>query len=243
MNSKNLNYNKKLIVIGIFGIAMGFLEAIVVVYLRKIYYPQGFTFPSIILTPEMVSIEWLRELTTIVMLAMIAILSGIDSFERILYFLYTFAIWDIFYYLGLKLILNWPESLFTWDILFLIPVPWLSPVLAPILCSLTMLYISIPLLYFKDRGYNVKFKYYQWTLTISGALLIFISFIFDYSKIIIENNLLYDFFNLLQNKEFIKINSEFIPTHFNWLIFITGEILILIAATNSIISKKKQIKN
>jgi membrane protein implicated in regulation of membrane protease activity len=53
-----------------------------------------------------------------------------------------FAIWDIFYYIFLWLLIGWPESFFTWDILFLLPVTWVGPVLAPVINSLTMIVLA-----------------------------------------------------------------------------------------------------
>ncbi len=232
MNSKTLTFKKKLITVGVFAFAMGFLEAIVVIYLRKIFYPQGFDFPLSIMSPEIISIEWFREITTIIMLVTIGILAGSNNFERFLYFLYTFAIWDIVYYIGLKLFLNWPASILNWDILFLIPIPWISPVLAPIICSLTMIVMSVLIIYFIDKGYKIKTNYKFWITLIVGAILIFITFMWDYSKIIIENNFLGDFFNLLNNEKFIKIITEFKPLYFNWIIFIIGEILIIFSITH-----------
>ncbi len=182
MNSKTLTFKKKLITVGVFAFAMGFLEAIVVIYLRKIFYPQGFDFPLSIMSPEIISIEWFREITTIIMLVTIGILAGSNNFERFLYFLYTFAIWDIVYYIGLKLFLNWPASILNWDILFLIPIPWISPVLAPIICSLTMIVMSVLIIYFIDKGYKIKTNYKFWITLIVGAILIFITFMWDYSK-------------------------------------------------------------
>lgn len=237
MERPNINIYKKFIIVGIFSTAMGFLEAIVVVYLRKIYYPEGFYFPLKILTPEMVSVEWLREIATIVMLSAIGILSGRNRTEKILYFLYAFGIWDIIYYVGLKLLLNWPESLLTWDILFLIPVAWVGPVLAPVICSLTMIFMAVSIISLNEKGYEIKFNFINWILIIIGALLIFISFIWDYSKMIIENNFLGDFFNLLNNEQFIKISSNYTPTRFNWLVFIIGEVIILFTTINLIVKK------
>ncbi|NLI56587.1 hypothetical protein GX420_06385, partial [bacterium] len=94
---------KTFIVLTIFGIAMGFLEAIVVVYLREIYYPQGFEFPLNTFSSEMLSIEWIREISTIIMLITIGIITGKNFLQKLSFFLYTFAIWDIFYYVALKL--------------------------------------------------------------------------------------------------------------------------------------------
>ena len=128
-------------IVTFFAIAMGYLEAIVVAYLRALYYPNGFNFPlANLVQSEILLIEWVREFATIVMLVTVAMLAGKKFFERSAYFIFAFAVWDIFYYVFLKVILDWPASLFTWDVLFLIPWPWVGPVITPVLCSLLMIF-------------------------------------------------------------------------------------------------------
>ena len=130
---------KKTLVLGLFAIAMGYVEAAVVVYLRRIYYPQGFAFPlNNAVLDRMFLVEPGRELATIVMLTTIAILVGRKRVERVGWFLFCFATWDVFYYVWLKALLHWPPSLLTWDILFLIPFPWAAPVLSPALVAASM---------------------------------------------------------------------------------------------------------
>src|SRR5580700_10847047 len=116
-----------------FSIAMGFLEAAVVIYLRKMYYPNGFHFPLTVVEPDIGLTEFLREAATVIMLLAIGILTGKNTSQKFGIFLFCFAIWDIFYYVFLKMLIGWPASLLDWDILFLIPVPWVGPVLAPCL--------------------------------------------------------------------------------------------------------------
>ena len=70
---------------------MGVLEAIVVVYLRQVYYPDGFNFPLLFITPEMMYVEWTRETATVIMLAVLGIIAGRDNLSRFLYFLFSFA--------------------------------------------------------------------------------------------------------------------------------------------------------
>ena len=135
--------NRTLLSVTVFAIAMGFLEAIVVVYLRDIYYSGGFKFPLMIIPDSTLRIEILREFCTLVMLLSISFIAGKNKLEIFSYFLFTFALWDISYYIGLKLILNWPASFFTWDILFLIPIPWIGPVLAPLISSFTMILLTL----------------------------------------------------------------------------------------------------
>src|SRR5215204_495359 len=133
---------KKLIWVTIFSIAMGFMETAIVVYLRKIYYPGGFQFPLVPMEADLVLVEILREAATIIMLVGIGILIGKNTSQKFAYFIYCFAIWDLCYYIFLKLLLDWPESLLTPDILFLIPVPWVGPVIGPCIISMTMIVLT-----------------------------------------------------------------------------------------------------
>ena len=145
------------------------------------------------------------------MLLTLSVLAGRTTYERFSYFLYCFGVWDIFYYVGLKVLLNWPSSLFTWDILFLIPVVWLAPVLAPLVCALTMIIFSGFMLSYLHKGYPVRINLMGWSFMSSGALIIFITFIWDYAKIIIEGGFLRRFFSLATDLHFQSIVTRYIP--------------------------------
>src|SRR4051812_14084868 len=82
----------------LFSIAMGFLETAVVVYMRKLYYPGGFKFPLVPISPDIAATEFWREAATIIMLIGVGILAGKNAPQRLVFFLYAFAIWDLFYY-------------------------------------------------------------------------------------------------------------------------------------------------
>lgn len=220
---------RKYYLIGIFAIAMGALEAIVVVYLRQLYYPVGFDFPLTMLTPKMVSVEWLRELATLVMLITIGMIAGNNSLQRFAWFLYSFAVWDIFYYVWLKVLLNWPSSLLTWDILFLIPVPWVGPVLAPVICSLTMILLGALILHLQHKEASFRISRVEWSLIILGAIIILVTFMWDYSAIILNDGLLSKFWALANDTALLKNLLMFIPTYYNWIVFSLGEVLILTA--------------
>jgi len=122
-----------------FAVAMAYVESAVVVYLRSIYYPQGFAFPLVLMPSGMVAIEIGREAATLVMLLGVAVLAGTDRWDRIAAFCVAFGVWDIAYYIWLWVFLRWPPSPFTWDVLFLIPVPWIGPVMAPVIVSMVLI--------------------------------------------------------------------------------------------------------
>jgi hypothetical protein len=137
----------KLLFLAIFGIAMAHLEGVVVVYLRKALgmLDSESNKESLENFPRRyLKIEMTREAATIIMLVVIAYLTGETWVERGVFFLWTFAFWDLFYYLSLYILIKWPPSLKTIDVLFLIPKPWIAPVWFPVgVSSLTILIISI----------------------------------------------------------------------------------------------------
>ncbi len=227
MNNSKGFIQKSILPLAVFSIAMGFLEAVAVVYLRKLYYPEGFEFPLRMTVLEGISLEYLREISTIVMLLSVSLVAGRTSYEKFSYFLYCFGIWDIFYYIWLKVLLNWPQSLFTWDVLFLIPVVWVGPVLAPIIFSITMVLFALFILYFQNKGYPVKITMPEWALMSFGALFVFITFVWDYSQIIIEGRSFMKLSSLVKDPHFQKVITGHVPTTYNWSLFILGEGLIL----------------
>jgi hypothetical protein len=137
----------KLILLAIFGIAMAHLEGVVVVYLRKalgMLDSESNKESLEKIAPSYLKIEMTREAATIIMLIVIAYLAGNSWAERGILFLWTFAFWDLFYYLSLYILIKWPPTLKTIDVLFLIPKPWVAPVWFPIgVSSLTIIVIAI----------------------------------------------------------------------------------------------------
>lgn len=124
----------------IFGIAFGINEAVVVVYLRAAVglLDNAATAGQVLahLSGFLVLTEISREAATIIMLIAVSMLAVRSLRERWALFLWMFAFWDIFYYVGLWLIIRWPPSLLTQDVLFLIPTPWVAQVWFPVLVSL-----------------------------------------------------------------------------------------------------------
>ena len=93
--------------------------------------------------PKWIRIEMTREAAAIIMLLIIAWIAGTTWTEKGVYFLWTFAFWDLFYYVSLYILIKWPPSFKTIDVLFLIPVPWIAPVWFPTgVSGLTILAIA-----------------------------------------------------------------------------------------------------
>src|SRR6266576_2064338 len=115
---------KRALWVGVYAIAMAAVESAVVVYLRALH--EGAAPASVLqyqLPMRLLSIEAGREAATLVMLITVAVLASRNAWEGLLYFALAFGLWDIFYYVWLWVFIGWPPSLFTWDVLFLIPDP------------------------------------------------------------------------------------------------------------------------
>ncbi len=163
----------------IFGISFAFIESSVVVYLREIYYPKSFYFPLKEIPEKILIVEVLRELSTLVLIFSSSLLIGKNRITRVGTFFYLFGVWDIFYYFFLYLFLKWPLSLSEWDLLFLIPVPWVSPVYAPTLCSITFIFLGVLTFYFWKEGFPVPIYFKDWLIFIFSSLLILFSFFYE----------------------------------------------------------------
>ena len=174
----------------ILGVAVGFFEAAVVVYLRKLYYPDGFDFPIVMASTDIALVEIARELASIVLLAAGARLAGAFFLERFAAFMILFGIWDILYYVFLKLVLGWPASLATWDVLFLIPVPWIGPVWAPVMVSLALVACGSYLYWTSDRPRRVRAL--DWAVEITGGLIVILSFTLQW-RVVVEGKMPGDF--------------------------------------------------
>jgi hypothetical protein len=202
----------------LFGISFGYVEAAVVVYLRTIYdpirrqvrpdRPAADLFPLI--TPDqllsaaperagLLRIEVIREAATMLMLAGVALVStGVSGPAWLPAFAVAFGIWDLFFYVFLKVLIGWPASLLTWDILFLVPVPWAAPVLAPVIVSLSI--VGTGLLALRRR---VRLHPIHWSGLVLGAGLILLAFTWD----------------------FRNLTAGGMPHAFPWPLFACGEVL------------------
>jgi len=217
---------QKLLTITAFAIAMGFLEAAVVVYMREILYPGGFSFPLSPVPVGLALTELSREVATLVMLVSIGILAARKFSTGFAWFIYSFAIWDIFYYIFLKVILDWPESLMTWDVLFLIPTTWTGPVITPVLVSLSMILFAGLILNRDERGMGSRIPGKIWAGLIAGSLLLILSWIMDYSRHMLGH---FSVGGMLEvkNPEVLRVATLYEPGHFPWWLFIAAEVLIL----------------
>ena len=128
------------LVVVMFAAGMAWVEAACVYYLRllvgRLDPYQANPLPMLGVVNQ---VELVREAATLVMLVAVGMLAGLTWRSRIAYTAIAFGVWDILYYVFLKGIYDWPKSLFDWDVLFLLPLPWWGPVLAPLCIALLMI--------------------------------------------------------------------------------------------------------
>ena len=186
MKTADLSLKSLFLWMTLFAISMGFLESAVVVYLRQLYYPEGFQFPLNLIHESVAITEFLREIATLLMLLSIGWLVGKNGAQRFAWFLYSFAIWDLFYYVFLYLLLGWPASLSTWDVLFLVPIMWVGPVWGPTLVALLMIVLSALILHIDAQKGRSLPDAKGWTLLIAGSLLVILSWVWEYGAFLLE---------------------------------------------------------
>lgn len=190
----------KLLLLTIFGLAMAYVEAAVVVYLREIIYPGGFAFPLKEISLRLGAVEIAREAATLFMLLSISFIAERTRRGRFACFLFLFGLWDISYYVWLWVTIGWPDSILTWDVLFLIPFVWSGPVLAPIMVA--CLFAVAGLLYFASPGAaeTVRIRRSDWLLTVVSAGIIFTAFVWNHGG----------------------VSSGHLPGRFPWGVFTAG---------------------
>ena len=127
-------------IVAAFAIAMAWLEAASVFYIRALVDRiEPYQVNPLPIHGALGNVELWREAATLVMIATVGMLAGRTWRRRLGYAAIVFGVWDIFYYVFLRLISGWPRTLLDWDILFLLPLPWWGPVLAPVSIALVMI--------------------------------------------------------------------------------------------------------
>jgi len=229
--------SKNVIWVTFFAIAMGMLESAVVIYLRELYYPDGFGFPLSPTSYTVAITELLREAATLIMLLAFAMLVGKSRQERFAWFIYSFAIWDIFYYIFLYLIIGWPMHIAEWDVLFLLPIMWVGPVWAPVLLSLWMILLALIIVHNSRKGREVGLDKWFWLSMITGSLVVIIAFCKDFygymTKLYPEISKAELFFS----KHTFDYAANYEPQQFDSLLFIIG-FAIIVMGTGYLRSKR-----
>jgi hypothetical protein len=184
--SGGLRFAQVAFVVGLYALAMAYVEAAVVVDLNGALGQQiGAFFP---LRPELrtgplIVIEAGREAATLVMLATVGILAGRSAVERLAWSAVAFGTWDIGYYAWLHVFTGWPPDLGTWDILFLIPVPWTGPVWAPLAVSAALVGFGLAVARRLRADGVVRLSPGHLAAGLAGGLLVVVSFTLDSARI------------------------------------------------------------
>jgi hypothetical protein len=175
------------VAVWVFALAFGWTEAATVVYLRATsptvpVSAVGAQFPFVLLADRLLMSEIVREACTILILAAVAWLSARSWRARVGAFLLAFGIWDLTYYVALRVMTGWPAALTNPDILFLIPRPWVGPVWAPSLIAGVFLVAGSYLYWTPDRvrRYTLRDRA---ILGISAAAII-ASFLVEWSAVL-----------------------------------------------------------
>jgi hypothetical protein len=220
-----------LLALTLFGISFGYVEAGVVIYLRQIYDPirarlhperaPAELFPLITRSQlaaegesltRLVVIELAREAATLIMLGSAALAVSINFRQWMAAFSLVFGFWDLAFYAFLKIAIDWPASLFTWDILFLLPAPWVGPVIAPAIVAFSMVIGGTMVLLLELGGAALRTTKWTWPGIWLGALIIIVAFMWDWRNIAAGNW----------------------PNPFNWLLFWLGELIGIAALLDAL---------
>lgn len=199
----------------LFAVGFAVVEASIVVYLRELFYPSGFNFPLKTIPDDILRVEMWREAATLVVLGSVGAVAGRTRWQKFAFFMYVFGLWDIFYYIWLKVLINWPESFFAPDVLFLLPVVWWGPVLAPVLVGVSLCASAMVIVRLDERGHVFKLKPLDVAWVTLGAFIIFYTFMID--------------------SPIIEAGKH--PPPYRWSIFFIGEAVGIAAFTRMVIRK------
>lgn len=214
MKASNPSSFSRWLFVVIYAIAMAWVESAVVFYLRHMinriepYQPNPL--PVI---GGFASVELPREFATLVMLFAVGFLAGRTWRGKLGYAAIAFGVWDIFYYVFLKVICGWPHSLLDWDVLFLLPLPWWGPVLAPVMISLLMIFWGTLASQSGRNQPSAVSNWRMWALNFAGVLLALYVFMAD---------------SIAAASRGLDAIRTVLPKHFNWPLFVIA--LVLMAA-------------
>jgi hypothetical protein len=195
-----------------FAIAMAWVEAASVFYIRalvdRIEPYQANPLPVETMTGALGHVELWREAATLVMIATLGLLAGRTWRRRAGYAALAFGVWDIFYYVFLRLVSGWPRTPLDWDILFLLPLPWWGPVLAPVSIALLMILWGTLATQLQDRASDAR---WPWALGSVGIVAALAAFMIDAWR------------ELPDGRDAVL---QVLPTSFNWPLFCVALLLM-----------------
>src|ERR1041384_2288799 len=191
--------------VAMFALAMAWVESAVVYYLRTMINRIDPLQPGPLpVVGNLGGVELVREAATLLMLLAVGILAGRTWRSRLGYAAIAFGLWDIFYYGFLKRMCGWPHSLLDWDILFLLPLPWWGPVLAPMFIALLMIVWGTLTTQFEEPDQVARIPWRAWTFGFFGAGLALYSFMADALRVANQG---------------ADVVRNVLPTQFRWPLF------------------------
>jgi hypothetical protein len=210
--------HRRWVIVIAFAIAMAWLEAASVFYIRALvdriepYQPNPLP-----INGALGSVELWREAATLVMIATLGTLAGTTWRHRVGYAAVAFGVWDIFYYIFLHIITGWPRTLLDWDVLFLLPLPWWGPVLAPVSIALLMIVWGTLVTQSRDGAADAR---WTWALGWAGIALALAVFMVDAWRA------------LPHGRDAVL---QVLPTTFNWPLFAVALLLIASPALHQVV--------
>jgi hypothetical protein len=209
-----MGIKKRILWVAVFAAAMAWIEAAVVLDLRvlvgRLQPYQPVPLPNF---GGLGPAEVVREFATMVLLLAAGRLAGSGRLSGWAYSAIAFGVWDILYYVFLIPLTGWPRSLLDWDILFLIPVPWWGPVLAPAAVSLLLICGGLLFLLLEDRGQPGCLSAWAWAASILGATAVLYAFTADSIRAVVRGNV---------------PAGGVLPVHFHWIVFAAGFLLMAV---------------
>lgn len=223
----SLKFENKIIIATLFSIAMAMLESAVVIYLRYLLYNGEFNFPVSGMPRILIITELAREVATLIMLFAVGYMLAQTKLSRFAWFLYCFAIWDIFYYVFLYLLLDWPKSILGWDILFLLPTPWYGPVLTPCLVALSMIGLALIIVRYEHKGAIRRLRKREWGSMLIACGIILFTFMWPFLEFAGSKKANGQGWEWPGTTQLINSGISFIPDTYNWLLYFVGLALLV----------------
>ncbi len=199
-------------VVALFAAAMAWVEAAVVFYLRVLIgRVEPYQLDPLPVSVGLGQTEVVREVATMMMLSTVGWLAGRTWRGRMGYAMFAFGVWDILYYVFLAVIGPWPHSIWDWDILFLIPLPWWGPVLAPVLIAALMIVGGTLVSQFDQSEAPLWPGRLAWGLSLSGIALALCVFMADAIRVVGHGE---------------QAIRTVLPVWFNWPVFLVALALL-----------------
>jgi len=196
-----------------FAIAMAWVEAASVFYIRALVDRiEPYQADPLPINGALGNVELWREASTLVMIATLGLLAGGTWRRRTGYAALAFGVWDIFYYVFLRAISGWPKTLLDWDILFLLPLPWWGPVLAPVIIAVVMILWGTLV---TQSGDEAADAHWAWALAVTGIAVALAVFMIDAWRAIPHGR---------------QAVLQVLPTAFNWPVFWVAVLLMAVPA-------------